>query len=158
MKMIHAEKMFSHSTPSIPLDETYTDFSKMNLFEEYKKAIPELTIDDSERLRFKNKKLVKEKSEVKKLEKRIEELEYGKKPREAEFLKRLLEVKDQPGKSVLETILYMWFEIRATEDEKREIWKKIQQANKKGEELNLTKLFGESRNLAIKNYYSDITS
>jgi len=49
MKLILAEKMFSHSTPSIPLDETYTDFSVEKLFEEYKKAIPELTVDDSER-------------------------------------------------------------------------------------------------------------
>lgn len=157
VKISLAEKMFGHSF-TIPLDETYLDPTLEKLFENYKKAIPELTIDEAERLRIKNEKLVKEKSEVKKLEKRIEELEYGKKPREAEFLKRLLEVKDQPGKSVLETILYLWFEIRATEDEKREIWEKIQQANKKGEKLNLTKLFGESRNLAIKNYYSDITS
>ncbi len=51
MKLIHAEKMFSHSTPSIPLDETYTDFSVEKLFTEYKKAIPELTIDESIRLK-----------------------------------------------------------------------------------------------------------
>ena len=51
MKLIHAEKMFSHSTPSIPLDETYTDFSVEKLFAEYKKAIPELTIDESIRLK-----------------------------------------------------------------------------------------------------------
>jgi len=82
MKLIHAEKMFSHSTPSIPLDETYTDFSVEKLFEEYKKAIPELTIDDSERLRINNERLQKEKHEhakatdtrVSKLEKDIEEM------------------------------------------------------------------------------------
>jgi len=64
MKMIHAEKMFSHSTPSIPLDETYTDFSVEKLFIEYKKAIPELTIDDSKRKQAELDKALKEKSEL----------------------------------------------------------------------------------------------
>jgi len=63
MKLILAEKMFSHSTPSIPLDETYTDFSVEKLFEEYKKAIPELTVDDSERKQALLNQAVKEKSE-----------------------------------------------------------------------------------------------
>jgi len=61
MKLIHAEKMFGHSTPSIPLDETYADFSVESLFNEYKKAIPELTVNDSERNKIKldaqNKKI-----------------------------------------------------------------------------------------------------
>jgi len=64
MKMILAEKMFSHSTPSIPLDETYTDFSVEKLFAEYKKAIPELTIDDSKRKQAELDKALKEKSEL----------------------------------------------------------------------------------------------
>ena len=64
MKLIHAEKMFGHSTPSIPLDETYADFSIESLFKEYKKAIPELTIDDSERDKIKIEKLENEKSEL----------------------------------------------------------------------------------------------
>ena len=75
MKMIHAEKMFSHSTPSIPLDETYTDFSKKSLFEEYKKAISELTIDDSERLRFKNEQQSKTITNLEEKTERIEDLE-----------------------------------------------------------------------------------
>ena len=85
MKIIHAEKMFSHSTPSIPLDETYTDFSKMNLFEEYRKAISELTIDDSERLRLKNEqqsktitKLEVKTARIDDLERRIRMLEKSK--------------------------------------------------------------------------------
>jgi len=64
MKIIHAEKMFSHTTPYIPLDETYTDFSVETLFEEYKKAIPELTVDDSERKQALLNQAVKEKSEL----------------------------------------------------------------------------------------------
>ena len=75
MKMIHAEKMFSHSTPSIPLDETYTDFSKKNLFEEYRKAILELTIDDSERLRLKNEQQSKIITKLEEKTARIDDLE-----------------------------------------------------------------------------------
>jgi len=57
MKLIHAEKMFGHSTPSIPLDETYADFSTESLFVEYKKAIAELTISETERQRAEIEKL-----------------------------------------------------------------------------------------------------
>jgi len=67
MKIILAEKMFGHSTPTIPLDETYVDSTIDKLFEEYKKAIPELTIDDSERLRIRNNVLETEKSELEKV-------------------------------------------------------------------------------------------
>jgi len=151
------EKLINH-IGIVQLDGAYFKPTKQKMFDAYKKTIPELTIDDSERLRFKNKKLVKEKSEVKKLEKRIEELEYGKKPREAEFFKQSFEVRDEPGKSVLQTIFYLWFEMRASEDEKREIWKKILEANKKGEKINFAKLFDKPGNLSIKNYYSASTS
>ena len=54
MKIITAEKMMGHSIQTIPLDETYNIPDVEKLFTEYKKAIPELTIDDSERLKFKN--------------------------------------------------------------------------------------------------------
>ena len=67
MKLIHAEKMFGHSTPSIPLDETYADFSIESLFAEYKKAIPALTISDEERQRITIDKLQNDKSEMQKI-------------------------------------------------------------------------------------------
>ncbi len=75
MKMILAEKMFSHSTPSIPLDETYTDFSNEKLFKEYKKAIPELTISDSVRQEIIIEKQKQEISDYERKESRIKELE-----------------------------------------------------------------------------------
>ena len=77
MKMIHAEKMFSHSTPSIPLDETYTDFSVTQLFEEYKKAIPELTIDDSQRKQALLDQALEEKSETEKEKLKYQKLAEG---------------------------------------------------------------------------------
>jgi len=75
MKLIHAEKMFGHSTPSIPLDETYADFSVESLFNEYKKAIPELTIDDSQRLKFKNEVQSQKITELEVKTARIDDLE-----------------------------------------------------------------------------------
>ena len=65
VKIIMAEKMFAHSTPTIRTDETYLDPSIEKLFKEYRKAIPELTIDDSERIRVKNERLRKENTEYK---------------------------------------------------------------------------------------------
>ena len=64
IKLIHAEKMFGHSTPSIPLDETYADFSVESLFKEYKKAIPDLMVDQTQKQELKIKQLEVEKSEL----------------------------------------------------------------------------------------------
>jgi len=75
MKIITAEKMMGHSIQTIPLDETYNIPDAEKLFIEFKKAIPELTIDDSQRLKFKNEKLEKEKSELEITRAEIEEME-----------------------------------------------------------------------------------
>jgi len=72
MKLIHAEKMFGHS---IPLDETYADFSIESLFNEYKKAIPELTIDDSERLKIQAREQSQKITQLEVKTARIEDLE-----------------------------------------------------------------------------------
>jgi len=87
MKIILAEKMFGHSTPTIPLDETYVDSTIDNLFEEYKKAIPELTIDDSERLRIRNNVLEKDKSELEKSDVAIKQLEKKLENNDAKWVK-----------------------------------------------------------------------
>lgn len=71
VKIILAEKMFGHTTPTIPLDETYVDATDIKLFEEYKKAIPELTIGDSSRKQILLDNALQEKSE---LEKKIQEV------------------------------------------------------------------------------------
>jgi len=70
------EKLINH-VGIVQLDGAYYKPTKQKMFEAYKKAIPDLAIDDSERLKIKNEKLEKEKSE---LEKKNEELlEYQKK-------------------------------------------------------------------------------
>lgn len=68
------EKLIGHK---VNLDGTYLTPTREDLFEEFRKAILDLTIDDSERLRMRNKKLEEDKSE---LEKKNEALiEYKKK-------------------------------------------------------------------------------
>jgi len=62
-----AEKLMGHKNG---LDGVYLTPTKEQLFEEFKKAIPDLTIDNSERLRIRNQQLEKEKTE---LEKKSEE-------------------------------------------------------------------------------------
>ena len=66
VKIILAEKMFGHTTPTIPLDETYLDVSDESLFKEFTKAIPNLTVNSSERLRVKNQQLLQDKTELEK--------------------------------------------------------------------------------------------
>lgn len=64
IKPLLAEKMMGHSIKSIPLDETYLTPTVENLFIEYKKAIPELTIDSSARKQAELDNLKQEKSEL----------------------------------------------------------------------------------------------
>lgn len=75
VKIILAEKMFGHSTPTIPLDETYLDVSIEKLFVEFKKVIPELTIDESERLKIKTEQQSEKISELEEKSSRIDDLE-----------------------------------------------------------------------------------
>ncbi len=83
IKPLLAEKMMGHSIKSIPLDEIYLTPTVEKLFEEYAKAIPELIIDDLERIHVKNKKLEKEKSELRITRDEMEEMK-----REIRLLKK----------------------------------------------------------------------
>lgn len=123
-------------------------------FPEYQKAIPFLTISDEERLRFENQQKQEEIEEIEKknlqledLAKRIDELENGPEARWDEFFKEAFKVSDKPSSRILLMIFQMWFELRATEEEKRIIWKKLQDAKKKGKVLDISE-FGESSSLS----------
>ena len=70
VKIILAEKMFGHSTPSVPLDETYLDVSVEKLFVEFKKVIPELTVDGTAR---KQAELETERTAKDELQKKLDE-------------------------------------------------------------------------------------
>jgi len=68
------EKLIGHSV-TVGLDNYYLPASTEKLFEEFQKNIPNLTINDSERLRVENELKQKEIEELKSDKKRISELE-----------------------------------------------------------------------------------
>jgi len=68
------EKLMGHSV-TIPLDNHYAPFSKENLFEEFRKAIPELTISDVERKQTLIESQKKKITELAKREEKIQELQ-----------------------------------------------------------------------------------
>ncbi len=76
-----AEKMLGHSTTH-KLDNTYFTPTLENLFAEFQKAIPELSISESVRLQYENKrkgekikKLEAKESEIEKLKSRFDSVE-----------------------------------------------------------------------------------
>jgi len=82
-----AEKILGHSV-SIPMDNTYLTPNIDNLFKEFKKGIPELTISETYRLRLENESKEKEIQELQSDKKRIAELEL-KMENVKELLKRV---------------------------------------------------------------------
>jgi len=111
-------------------------------FPEYQKAIPFLTISDEEKLRYENQQKAKELEQLKndsqyqKLEKRVDTLENGPKARRAHFLEAKSQNKDDKVTEMWLMIMQWWFELRANEEEKRKIWKKIQEAKRSGDKPN----------------------
>ncbi|MGQ0796007.1 MAG: tyrosine-type recombinase/integrase [Nitrosopumilaceae archaeon] len=88
-----AERMMDHKTY---METHYLDTTnKDKFFEEYKKAIPDLIIDDSERLRAQNQKLEAEKAE---LEKKSQEVEVLKR-RQEEIMMELEKIKKRQERS-----------------------------------------------------------
>ena len=68
------EKLMGHST-TIKLDESYFKPTLEVIFDEYRKAIPELVIDESARLRLELEKKNRQLSSLESKDKRIEQLE-----------------------------------------------------------------------------------
>jgi integrase/recombinase XerD len=71
-----AEKLMGHSV-TIPLDNTYLNAMKDKIFVEFRKAIPKLTINESERLKIENEVKQKKIEELESNKRRISELESG---------------------------------------------------------------------------------
>jgi len=70
----YAEKLMGHSR-TIPLDNVYLAPDRAKFFKEFLKVLPDLTIDDSERLRIENEEKAKEIQELRSDKKRISDLE-----------------------------------------------------------------------------------
>ncbi len=86
------EKLMAHSTSLLPLDGTYHDPDVETLFEEFKKHIPNLVIDDAERSRL----------EIAAKVKRISELEAEQKINESmvQWFKRYKEIHPEEFKEI----------------------------------------------------------
>jgi len=65
-----AEKLLGHK---VNLDSVYLSPTEDDLFEEFQKAIPDLTINDTERIRFEKEKLEKEKEEIELLKEQVKQ-------------------------------------------------------------------------------------
>ena len=106
------EKIMGHSV-SIPLDAAYLPAQDERViqkcFTEFKKAIPQLTISDEERIRLENKKLKEEKSENELLrakldrfqeenEKSLQSIHDTMKKRDSEWEEAMLKLLDQSAK------------------------------------------------------------
>ncbi len=134
------EKMMGHKRG---LDGVYLTPTVEELFNEFKKAIPELTIDDSERIKLEKKKLEQDKDTVEKqrienekLLNRLEEVQYGTEGRGSIYAKNMLKLKDDEISKMIYTVFSMVVELVYPEEKKREIFKKIQHAKQTGERID----------------------
>jgi integrase len=160
VNLTYAELLMGHAV-TIPLDNHYAEARESLLFAEYKKAILALTMDETEILKAQKvaaeaeiNELAQKNADIKNLEKRLEDIEYGSRGRSADFAKSMLKAHDDDKTKLLLTIMQMWFELSATEEEKRKIWKKIKEAKQSGINLSAEEIFGGSREISLKNLES----
>jgi len=112
------------------------------LFSFFEFAIPELTINQQDKIKLDKEKLEKEKTEVdeqrlenENLVKRIELLECGSEARESFYAKSILQSKEVLEKS-LNQLLPFLFEILHDEDFKRKCWKEFLASKKENRPMN----------------------
>jgi len=160
INLTYGELLMGHAM-TIPLDNHYAEARESLLFAEYKKVIPALTLDETAILKAEKTaaeaeidELVQKNADIKNLEKRLEDIEYGVRGRGADYAKNMLKAKDDDKTKLLLTIVQMWFELSATEEEKRKIWKKIKEAKQNGISLSTEEIFGGSCKLSLKNLES----
>jgi hypothetical protein len=154
------EDMMGHK---VGLEKHYERYQEEDFerFPEYQKAIVFLTISDEERLRFENQQKQDELEEITKknfqledMSKRLDELENGPEARWNAIFKKSVYMQDDT-KTILLLMFQMWFEMRATEEEKRAIWKRLQEAKKEGKSINVLEILDtENDELSWKNFYS----
>lgn len=90
---------------------------RTQLFEEYKKAIPDLTIDDSEKIEAEKVKIEQKKSELEKqrienenLLKHVEDEKFDPEARIGRYTRGMLQLKDDKTEQTVLTMLYMMME------------------------------------------------
>jgi len=156
------EDMMGHK---VGLEKHYERYQEEDFerFPEYQKAISFLTISDEAVLRFENQQKQEELEEITKknfqledMAKRIDDLENGSGARWNTYFRESFNKQDDSKSQIMLAVFQMWFEMKSTEEEKRAIWKKLQDAKKEGRIMDISE-FGESEDLSWKNFYSKIT-
>ena len=151
------EDMMGHK---VGLESHYERYQEEDFerFPEYQKAIPFLTISDEERLRFEAtekqndiEQLEEKNAEIQNLHERIDNLENGITARSASYKNGLLASGDDNISKGLIAMVGMWFEMRATDDEKKKIWKKLKDNEDK--KSSISDLLGDSDEMSWNNFY-----
>ncbi|MCE2507647.1 MAG: hypothetical protein J4F36_14500 [Nitrosopumilaceae archaeon] len=151
------EDMMGHK---VGLESHYERYQEEDFerFPEYQKAIPFLTISDEERLRFEAtekqndiEQLEEKNAEIQNLHERIDNLENGITARSASYKNGLLASGDDNISKGLIAMVGMWFEMRATDDEKKKIWKKLKDNEDK--KSSISDILGDSDEMSWNNFY-----
>ena len=149
------EDMMGHK---VGLEQAYERYQEEDFerFPEYQKAIPFLTISDEERLRLEAaekqediEKLEQKDEVIQNLHDRIDNLEYGLEARRSQYEKGRLAADDSLTSRFFNFAIPLWFEGRASESEKKKIWKKFKKGNPSRKEI--TEALGESKGLSWDN-------
>ncbi|MCV0400158.1 MAG: site-specific integrase [Nitrosarchaeum sp.] len=159
------EDMMGHK---VGLEKHYERYQEEDFerFPEYQKAIAFLTISDEDRLRFENQQKQEILDEVTQKDYQIEdmsarlsevenEVKNGRNTRWNSLFQESFRHQDNEKVQLILTLLHMWFEMRATEEEKQALWKKLQDAKKEGKPLNIMDMLDPDKDeLSWKNLYS----
>lgn len=155
------EDMMGHK---VGLERHYERYQEEDFerFPEYQKAIPFLTISDEEGLRYENQQKQKEIEELEKnstsfqeITKRLDDVENGFETRRTMFQATMYKLQGKPLYQVFAILYQILFEMSAPEDKKRNIRKKIQDAAKRGEEIDFSQ-FGDPKELSWENLKSSL--
>ncbi|MEX0862271.1 hypothetical protein [Nitrosopumilus sp.] len=78
-------------------------------------------------------------------------MKYGIPARNSSYKSGLLASGDDKISKGLVAMLGIWFEMRATDDEKKKIWKKMK--NNQGKKLDIYDILGDSQEMSWENLY-----
>jgi hypothetical protein len=146
VNFLDKEDMMGHK---VGLERHYERYQEEDFerFPEYQKAIPFLTISNEELLRLENQQKQEEinqletkSHEIDDLRKRIEELEYGPEKRNLVFLKGINNPDMSTVEKILRPLVHLIIEKKYSEEEKREMFKRMSEAKKTGKALKLAEL------------------
>ena len=130
------------------LDGTYLQPTKVECFTEFFKAIPQLTIDKTERQKITIESLEKEKgnqesfkNQMNEMKQEIEELKYGPTGRKNKYNQGRLDAPDTLEAKIGTVGIPLLLELLFPEEKKREMMKEIEKSELENREPDLHKIF-----------------